>query len=89
MTDVFLDMPASVDQRIDELHAWIAIHSSGAESIISADVPMPGNVGTRHLPLLSSKRHVIEKLEALAARVASMDRTVSSVKMITFRKVVD
>jgi hypothetical protein len=64
----YLDNPPDDDQRITELWAWIATHANGAEGIMSADVQMPG-MGTRHVPLIASKRATADHLGPLARKI--------------------
>lgn len=65
----YVDMPPPAEQRISELWAWVATHASGGEGIMSADLPMPAGIGTRHVPLIASKRDTAEKLEPLARKI--------------------
>ena len=78
MTDVFLALPMQPDQRVRELHAWVATHQSGAEGIIAAVI---GNVLS---PLVTSKPNVARGMEALARRAA--DPAVR-VRLATYRLV--
>jgi hypothetical protein len=86
---LYLDVPPEPDQRVIEIHAWIATHADGSEGIVSADIPMP--MGMRHSPLLSSKRTVAEKLEPLARKIRQQAmhqaNRVVSMKLITFRRI--
>lgn len=91
MTDLYLDAPPPGDQRIRQIHVWIATYANGSEGIISADLPMPVGLGTRHMPLMNSKRDVAENLQPLARRAqrAAMhqaDRIVS-IRLVTFAAV--
>lgn len=67
MSEHYIDAPPPPEQRITELHVWIAIYPDGSEGIVSADLPL--SFGTRHSPLLSSKRKVAESLGRLAREV--------------------
>jgi hypothetical protein len=81
---VFTEAPDK-DQRIEVLYAWIGIHADGGEGILSTDLPTPGLPGgaTRHVPLISSKREVIDKFRGLARDIqrASMHRADRFVKI--------
>ncbi|HEY0203838.1 MAG TPA: hypothetical protein VGC15_06805 [Acetobacteraceae bacterium] len=88
MADVLLELPAPPDQRVRELHAWIATHRSGAEGIISAD--LPGPLGEKmHMPLVSSRRDVAVALEPFAKRALFLGRNQQdpavSVRLVTFK----
>ena len=90
MADVFLELPAPADQRVRELHAWIATHKSGAEGIISADFPVILEPSERmHMPLVSSKRSIAERMGPYAKRAAFLGRHAEdppvSVRLVTFR----
>jgi hypothetical protein len=52
MTEYFADDPAPPEQRITELHAWIATQGNDGEGIIGAIV------GGVYVPLVSSKKHL-------------------------------
>ena len=65
------DLSPDPDQRISVIHAWITTHSNGAEGLMSADMPMPGRPGDTHMPLLSSKLHVAQRLRPLAEEAQS------------------
>ena len=67
MVDVAPDYTPPPEQRIETIYCWIATHANGAESMISADMPMAG-FGMRHMPLLASTRAVAEQMEDLARR---------------------
>lgn len=57
--------PPGEDNRVYELHCWIAIYPDGREGIMSADMDLAMGV-RRHAPLLSSKREVTERLGEIA-----------------------
>lgn len=76
MTDqdaVLYDLPPQ-PYPITEVHIWIGIHADGREAMLSTDMPMA--FGTRHTPLISTKREVAEGLWVLARRIqlAAMHR---------------
>lgn len=81
-------MPTRPDQRIRELHAWIATHKSGAEGIISADMPGPMNE-RMHMPLVTNRRDFAEALESIAKRALFLGRNQAdpavSVRLVTYR----
>ena len=85
MTDVFLVLPMQPDQRVRELHAWVATHQSGAEGIIAALI---GNVLS---PLVTSKPNVARGMEALARQAAAMSQAGTDpavrVRLATYRLV--
>lgn len=62
-----LDIQADPTDRVHVLHVWVMIAPDGGESIISHDLPT--EFGPRHMPLMSSKRSVAEKLTPLVKRV--------------------
>ena len=82
MGDIYLDLPAPPDQRIEKLHAWIATHTDGSEGIVSAAL------GPQVMPLVTSKRHVAEGLKSVAERAvqaaAAQASKVVSVRLVTF-----
>ena len=67
---ILADFPPDAGQRVHVLYAWIATHPDGSEGIMSADLPM--FEGMRHVPLLSSKRHVVENMRDLVEQIVSM-----------------
>ena len=71
-------------QRITELHCWVATYADGTEGIIAG-----GLEGLGMTPLLSSRRHVAESLEAKARETMQLSRRtkhpVVSVRLVTFR----
>lgn len=64
--DYFRDDPAA-GQRIETLWAWVAIHADGREGVWSADMETP--IGPRHMPLVTSKRDVAERLAAVVLQL--------------------
>lgn len=86
MTDLHLDMPPPPSQRIRELHCWIAVYADGSQGILSADMAM--DFGTRHTPLISSKREVAESLEPMARRAqrAAMHQSnrITHLRLLTY-----
>jgi hypothetical protein len=62
----FLDIPPEPNP-VREIHVWIGVHADGREAMLSADMPMA--FGTRHTPLMSSRRDLAEKLQPLARRI--------------------
>jgi hypothetical protein len=74
MTDTLLDIPPPPDQRITQIFVWLLIDTKdGSEGIISHDLPMA--MGTRHAPLMASKRATAMKMQPIAERVASATST--------------
>jgi hypothetical protein len=70
--DTLLDIPPPPTQRVQQLFVWITIDpETGAEGIMSHTMPMEDGM-VRHLPLMSSKREVAEKLRPIAERIASL-----------------
>jgi hypothetical protein len=84
MTEYFADDPAPPEQRITELHAWIATQGNDGEGIIGAIV------GGVYVPLVSSKKHLMEEMAELAqwfaAEPAPAEITVGA-RLVTFRRV--
>lgn len=66
MIDVLYDLEPERGQ-VSEVHIWIGVHADGREAMLSADMPMFG--GTRHTPLMSSRRSTAEALAPLARQV--------------------
>lgn len=85
--DEYLDLGIDPDQRITELHAWVATHPGGEEGLISGDVPMPGTIRPRHMPLMSSKRHLAEALLPVVNRVLQLAPRGTRAALVTFRRV--
>jgi hypothetical protein len=83
-TETFVLIGAAPDQRITELHAWIATHENGGEGVMSADLPLG------HMPLVTGKHETAEKLGAFARMVqrkaAEMGAPVT-IELRTFRAV--
>jgi hypothetical protein len=67
MSDALLDIPPPPDQRVTQLFVWIMINDDGSEGIMSHDLPFA--MGTRHAPLMTSKREAAEKMRPIAERV--------------------
>lgn len=70
MADLYIDQKPDPEQRITELHVWVAIYGDGSEGIISADATIAGQL--RHMPLMSSKLGTAHVLRPLAQRSAAM-----------------
>jgi hypothetical protein len=70
----YLNIPPAPGQRVTQLFAWIAIHPDGGEGIMSTDMPL-GDLGMRHMPLITSKREVAEKMRPIAEQTASQAST--------------
>lgn len=86
MKNIIFDQTVPKDQRITELHVWIAINEDGSEGILSADIPFPGGM-TRHCPLLNSKRDVAERLRDQAEmmqKLAELSGTPLKIELRTF-----
>lgn len=62
----FLDIPPEANPILS-IHVWIGIHADGQEAMLSADMPMA--FGTRHSPLMSSRRDLAEALGVLARKI--------------------
>lgn len=83
--DEYLDLQENdPGKRIDALHAWVATHPSGEEGLISGDIPMPGSRGSRHMPLLSSKRPLAEALYPIVNRVLRLAPKGTTARLVTF-----
>ncbi len=84
--EAILDDAVPTDQRINEIHIWVMIAKDGGESIISHDLPMPW--GTRHTPLMSSKRHIAEMMKPLTERILRRlpDDCGARVELRTFKR---
>ncbi|MGD0109994.1 MAG: hypothetical protein ABSC06_39145 [Rhodopila sp.] len=63
---VFIDLPPE-PKAIHEIFVWIGVHADGREAMLSADMPMA--FGTRHTPLMSSRRELAEEMQTLARRI--------------------
>jgi hypothetical protein len=88
MNDNYLDIPPPGEQRITELHLWVATHPDGGEGIVSADVPIPG-IGSRHIPLMSSRRELAEKMKPFAEhaqQAAAKAGKPVSLRIVTYRR---
>ncbi len=72
MNRVLTEAPEK-EQRIDVLFAWVGVHADGGEGILSTDLPaLPGDApggAMRHVPLISSKREVIERFRPVAREI--------------------
>jgi hypothetical protein len=89
MKDNYLDMPPPGEQRITELHLWVATYPDGGEGVVSADIPIP-DIGSRHMPLMSSKRAVAERLKPYAEsaqQAAAGAGRIVSLQLVTYRRV--
>lgn len=82
-------LPADMnpEQRIDELHAWIATHRNGGQGIVASVLP-----GLGATPLVSSRRHVVEAAEPLVRQTVAATKgrggeEVVGVELVTFRRV--
>lgn len=89
MSALFIPLPAS--PPITEIHLWIGHYAAGGEGLLSADFPLPGGVGMRHMPLMNSIRANAEALAPMARRVQSNSQHTAScitrVELRTFRVV--
>lgn len=82
MTELVASEPTP-GQRITELHCWIAIYADGTEGIIAGGLP-----GIGMTPLVTSRRHAAEQLEAVARNAMRLSQNtphrVISVRLVTF-----
>jgi hypothetical protein len=87
MPDLLIESPAGAPFM--EVHIWIAHYAAGGESMIAADIPLPGGLGMRHMPLMNGRRHVAESLAPLARRIQSASQHASErivrLELRTFR----
>lgn len=71
------------DQRIRQLHAWIATFPDNSEGIIAG-----GFQGLGMAPLVSSSRDIAEKMEPMAIRARQANLVgagrIVSVRLVTF-----
>lgn len=81
MTDLYLNWPPPEGQRIETIHAWICTQEDGSEGIMSADMPGPPGMLKRHIPLLSSQRHLAEAFLPLVDRLVSAARSQTGSKL--------
>jgi hypothetical protein len=93
MADLYVDQPPPADQAIVELHCWIAVEADGGEGIMSGDIEMPGGLGRRHTPLITSKLEVAALMKPMAQRAQALaERTTGrpiTIKLVSFRRVDD
>lgn len=88
MPDILAFSEMDPEQRVRELHAWIATHANGGEGIIAALLP-----GLGATPLISSRRAVMEQARGAALRAVELSKgrgdaeEVVSVRLVTFRRV--
>jgi hypothetical protein len=68
MSEIYGEAPGPA-QRIEMLYVWVGVHADGGEGILSTDLPLPLPGGTRHTPLMSSRRELAERLRPLAREV--------------------
>jgi hypothetical protein len=82
MTELIASEPTP-GQRIAELYCWIATYADGTEGIIAGGLP-----GLGMTPLVSSRRHVAEQLEAVARNAMRLSQDtphrVTKVRLVTF-----
>lgn len=87
----YRDAPPPADQRVTEMHVWIATHPDGAEGIASADVDFGPGFGLRHMPLMSSQRGTAEKMHVWAEELRQQALVQAgkrvTLRLVTFRKV--
>lgn len=89
-TEYVLPSETDAEQQIADLHAWIATHANGGEGIVASILPGVGST-----PMVSSKRHVMERCEPLVRRTVAATKgrgggdEVVSVRLVTFRRVQD
>jgi hypothetical protein len=69
MSDVIYGEAPGPSQRVETLYVWVGVHADGGEGILSADMPLPLPGGTRHTPLMSSRRDLAESLRPLARQI--------------------
>lgn len=89
----YVDDPPAADQRVTEMHVWIATQSDGGEGIASADVYLGPEIGERHMPLMASNRKTAERLAPIAERtrqeaLVQAGRKIT-MRLVTFRRVED
>lgn len=87
--DNYLDLPTPADQRITELHVWVALNEDGSEGILSADMMVEGK--KRHMPLVSSKRHLAEAMQPIVNRlifaaIGHPGRQAFETNLVTFKR---
>lgn len=87
----YINDPPPADQRVTELHVWIATHPDTGEGIASADIDFGGDIGSRHTPLMSSKRKIAERMQVIVddLRQQALVQAGARVtfRLVTFRKV--
>jgi len=66
MSPVLLDIPPE-KAPILEVFIWIGIHADGREAMLSGDFDLP--LGRRHMPLISSRRELAEKMGDMARQI--------------------
>jgi hypothetical protein len=83
----FLPLPPS--PPVVELHAWIGHYRDGGEGILSADLPLAGQI--RHMPLMNSQRATALKLHRLARQIQQQSQSTPAaivrIELRTFRAV--
>lgn len=89
-SNLYIDNPPPSEQRIDALHVWIATYADGSEGIVSADLPLASGLGMRHMPLMSSKRELVERMEPLARSVQKaavrQAKRITKLDLVTYRR---
>ena len=65
--------PKPADSTVEKLFVWLAIYEHGTEGIISRDIVIP-DIGTRHVPLMSSKRATAMRMEAHALEAVRVNQ---------------
>ena len=89
MNDVLIDEASS--PPITELHIWIGHYADGTEGIIAGSLPLPNGLGRRFMPLMSSRREVVEMLAPMARQIQSASqhatKRIVRLEIRTFRAV--
>lgn len=89
----YVDLPQDADQRISAIHVWIATQPDGSEGLISADLDAGPLIGMRHMPLMSSKRHIAEGFAGVADKMRKeILKTTGkdvTIRLVTFKQAFD
>jgi hypothetical protein len=81
--DKLIGSESTPGQQITDIHCWIATYADGTEGIIAGGIE-----GLGLTTLVSSRRHVAEKMEPIARRAQRMtmhtQHRVVSIRLVTF-----